>query len=317
MSMPPPAILIHGPTASGKTALAIHLCRKLDGEIVNADSMQVYADLSILTARPDAQELSSAVHHLFGHVDGAVRYSTGQWVSDAANRIAEIRARGKTPILAGGTGLYYTSLTQGLSRIPKAPEAIRRQAQEETRANPRAAHDRLREVDPAAAARIQVGDLQRVSRALEVFMATGKSITSFQTPAPPVLKPGEWLGVALTPERERLYARIEARFDAMLASGAPDEARALHARGLSRDLPVMRAHGMPGFCDYFDGLTTLETAVERAKRDTRRYAKRQFTWIAHQLPQWPRIPTEDVERRARIITALIHAAREAADLGGG
>ena len=317
MKMMRPAILIHGPTASGKTALAISLARKLDGEIINSDSMQVYSDLNVLTARPDDKELAAAPHHLFGHIDGAVRYSTGAWVKDAADKIAEIRARGKCPIIAGGTGLYLTSLTQGLSQIPKAPDEIRKQAQAETHANPRAAHDRLREVDPEAADRIKVGDLQRVSRALEVYMATGRSITSFQTPAPPLLKSGDWMGVALTPRRETLYARIEARFDKMVEAGAPDEARVLYERNLTRDLPVMRAHGMPGFVEYFDGDATLEAAVERAKRDTRRYAKRQFTWIAHQLTTWPRIPVEDTEHRSRIVTALLDATTDAGDLGDG
>ncbi|MBB34555.1 MAG: tRNA (adenosine(37)-N6)-dimethylallyltransferase MiaA [Hirschia sp.] len=313
----PPAILIHGPTASGKTALAISLARKLGGEIINADSMQVYSDLRVLNARPSDEELAQAPHHMFGHVDGAIRYSTGKWVEDAASQIDEIRRRGKIPILAGGTGLYLSSLTQGLSRIPEIPTDIRAKAQAETAASPRAAHEHLSRVDPEAAARIKVGDLQRVARALEVFMATGQPISHFHTPAPPFLKAGEWMGVALTPRRQELYARIEKRFDAMLETGAPDEARVLYERGLARDLPVMRAHGMPGFCDYFEGKCTLEAAVIRGKRDTRRYAKRQFTWIAHQFPTWPRIPADDTNRRVGIIVPLYNTAIDEADLGDG
>ncbi len=299
-----PAILIHGPTASGKTDLAIALANELDGEIINSDAMQVYSDLSILSARPDEEELSRAVHHMFGHVDGAQRYSTGLWLADAIAQIEDIRERGKVPILAGGTGLYLSALVHGLSKVPDVPENIKRQALDQVEEDREAAHEALALVDPEAAARIKPMDIQRLTRALEVFYHTGKTITSFQTPEPPYLKSNEWVGFALTPIRAELYARIEARYDKMLETGAPDEARVLYERGLSKDLPIMRAHGMPGFCDYFDGMVSLSDSIERGKRDTRRYAKRQFTWIAHQFPTWTRIPSNSLDIRKKVICSI-------------
>ena len=247
-----------------------------------------------------------APHHLFGTIDGAERYSTGKWIEDAKACIQDITKRGKTPILAGGTGLYLAALTQGLSPIPDVSDQSRERALAETHQDPAGAHGFLTSVDPEAASRIEQGDLQRVSRALEVYYQTGQPISSFQTPSAPYLNSGEWFGLALTPPRQTLYARIESRFDQMLETGAPDEAQLLHARGLSRDLPIMRAHGMPGFCDYFEGRASLEAAIDRAKRDTRRYAKRQFTWITHQFPLWPRVPVQDVVQRTRIVLSLLN-----------
>lgn len=299
-----PAILIHGPTASGKTRLAIELASRLDGEIVNADAMQVYGDLDILSARPSAAELAEARHHLFGHVDAGARYSTGAWAKEAAAAIAGLRAADRTPIVVGGTGLYLMALSEGLSDIPETPEAARQEARALAGKNLAAAHAELSRVDPLAAARIGPGDPQRIARALEVWIATGRPLSSFHGAGEPLLGPGEWLGVALTPPREALYARIDARVDAMLKAGALDEARRLWARGLGRDLPAMRAHGMPGFCDHFDGHAPLAAAVERCKRDTRRYAKRQFTWIAHQFTLWTRVPSERLDVRARVIAAM-------------
>ncbi len=299
-----PAILIHGPTASGKTDLSIALAKELDGEIINADAMQVYKDLSVLSARPSIEEIAQAPHHMFGHVDGSQRYSTGLWLKDACERIEDIRARGKVPILAGGTGLYLSALVHGLSKVPDVPESVKRKALDQVEEDREAAHKALALVDPEAALRIRPLDIQRLTRALEVFYHTGRSITSFQTPEPPFLKQNEWVGFALTPIRAELYARINARYDKMLETGAPDEARILYERGLSKDLPIMRAHGMPGFCDYFDGVIRLEDSIERGKRDTRRYAKRQFTWIAHQFPFWARIPSNSLEVRKKVICSI-------------
>ncbi len=302
-----PAILIHGPTASGKTDLSIALAQELDGEIINADAMQVYNDLSVLSARPSAEEIAQAPHHMFGHVDGAERYSTGLWLKDACAQIEDIRRRGKVPILAGGTGLYLSALVHGLSKVPDVPEEIKREALAKVEADRAAAHAELAAVDVEAAARIKPLDIQRLTRALEVYYHTGKPITSFQTPEPAFLKQNEWVGFALTPVRKELYARIEARFDRMLETGAPAEARILFERKLPADLPIMRAHGMPGFCDHFEGRVSLEEAIERGKRDTRRYAKRQFTWIAHQFPTWTRIPSKCVEVRKKVICSIHHA----------
>jgi tRNA dimethylallyltransferase len=299
-----PAILIHGPTASGKTRLAIELAKRLGGEIINADAMQVYRDLDVLTARPDAQEKAEAPHHLFGHVDAASRYSAGAWAKEAGSLIASLRAADRVPIVVGGTGLYLMALTDGLSEIPPIPEAARAEARARVAADVGAAFAELVEKDPPAKERIDPQDRQRIARALEVLIATGRPISSFHGEQAPVLAKGSWLGVALTPPRERLYARINARVEKMMKLGALEEARLLWARRLDPELPAMRAHGMPGFCDYFDGRLSLENAVERCKRDTRRYAKRQMTWIAHQFTLWPRVPSEELEVRARVIVAM-------------
>lgn len=295
------AILIHGPTASGKTRLAIELAKRLDGDIVNADAMQVYADLNVLTARPDAGELAEAHHLMFGYVDAQARYSVGSWMTEAARNIAAIRAAGRTPVIVGGTGMYLQALIEGLADVPAIPEDVREEIRSFVNSDPQLAWSRLSENDPEAAARIRPQDRQRVARALEVIVAHGRTLGSYygEAAAPP-LRSGEWTGIALTPRREATYARIDARVDAMMKSGALEEARALWERRIAPDAPVMRAHGMPGFSDYFAGSATLEQAVERCKRDTRRYAKRQMTWIAHQFPFWPRVPSEDINVRARV-----------------
>jgi tRNA dimethylallyltransferase len=299
-----PAILIHGPTASGKTQLAIALSRSVDGEIINADAMQCYRDLRVLTARPDADELASAPHHLFGHVDAAIRHSAGDWSREAMSEILRLQERDKTPILVGGTGLYLMSLTEGLSEIPTIPEAVRRQARAIVAGDPSSAWARLEAGDPQSARRIDPADRQRIARALEVLLATGRPLSQFHGRALPQLSSDGWLGIALTPPRETVYKRIDKRVDDMMRAGALEEARQLWMRGLDSDLPVMRAHGMPGFCDFFEARASLADAVERCKRDTRRYAKRQMTWIAHQFTLWTRIPSEDPALRARVITDM-------------
>jgi tRNA dimethylallyltransferase len=305
-----PAILIHGPTASGKTELAIRLAVKLGGEVINADAMQVYRDLNVLTARPNAEELARAPHHLFGHVDATERHSAGRWLKEAGARIADLRQREQVPILVGGTGLYLQALIEGLSDIPEIDEAPRVEARRLVAKDGEAAYARLREVDPEAADRIDPADRQRIARALEVWFATGRAISSYRGQAAPVLAAGEWLGVALTPARDGLYERINARVDTMMKAGALEEARALCARGLDPELPAMRAHGMPGFGEYFVGRLSLAEAVERCKRDTRRYAKRQLTWIAHQFTLWPRIPAESQDLRVKVVGALMREMGE-------
>jgi tRNA dimethylallyltransferase len=302
---PIPAVLIHGPTASGKTRLAIGLAKRLGGEIINADAMQVYRDLDVLTARPDKDERAAAAHHLFGHVDGAARYSTGAWAKEAGDLIARLRTTDKVPIIVGGTGLYLLALTEGLSEIPAIPEKARAEARARVAADRAEAYADLVAKDPPAKDRIEPQDRQRIARALEVLIATGRPISSFHGEQAPVLREGEWLGVTLTPDRERLYGRINARVDAMARGGALDEARALWERRLDPELPVMRAHGMPGFADHFEGRASLPDAIERCKRDTRRYAKRQMTWIAHQFTRWPRVPSENADVRIRVICALL------------
>jgi tRNA dimethylallyltransferase len=299
-----PAILIHGPTASGKTKLAITLARRLDGEIINADAMQCYRDLDILTARPDSEELAAAPHHLFGYVDAGHRHSAGEWTKEAVERISLLNASGKVPILVGGTGLYLMALTDGLSEIPPIEEKFRSEARALVERDLPAAWSQLTARDPQAAERIDPQDRQRIARALEVLLATGSPISHFHGKAQPALSPDSWVGVALTPRREALYGRIDKRVDKMMKLGALEEARRLWQRHLDTTLPIMRAHGMPGFCDFFEGRSSLEDAVERCKRDTRRYAKRQMTWIAHQFTLWPRIPAETNDIRTRVIVDL-------------
>jgi tRNA dimethylallyltransferase len=299
-----PAILIHGPTASGKTKVAISLARRLGGEVINADAMQCYRDLDILTARPDANERDAAPHHLFGHVDAAIRHSAGAWSKEAAAKIAELQATDRLPIVVGGTGLYLTALTDGLSDIPAIPDHIRDQARGMVETDQPAAWSRLLEQDPAVRDRFDPNDRQRTARALEVLLTTGKPMSSFHGQAAPVLPAGGWVGVTLTPPREILYDRINMRVDMMMRAGALEEARRLWERRLDTSLPAMRAHGMPGFADHFEGRASLGDAIERCKRDTRRYAKRQMTWIAHQFTLWPRIPSEDLSVRTRVVADI-------------
>jgi tRNA dimethylallyltransferase len=297
------ALLIMGPTASGKSALALALAERLGGEIVNADSMQLYRDFRILTARPSPQEEARAPHHLYGHVDAAELYSTGRWLSDALAAIAAIRARGVTPILVGGTGLYFKALTQGLADIPAAdPETRAALREREAREGAPVLHAELAARDPQTAARLEPNDAPRILRALEVLETTGESISTLQTNTKPALAADEWRGLVLTPDRDKLYATINARFDVMLAAGAIDEVRAFTARKLDPALPAMKAHGAPALRAYLRGEITLDAAAEIGKRDTRHYAKRQFTWIGGQMPDWPRVPTEILD--GRVATAL-------------
>lgn len=307
-----PAILIHGPTASGKTKLAISLARRHGGEIINADAMQCYRDLNILTARPDAEELAAAPHHLFGHVDAATPHSVAAWSREAAALIADLNASDKLPIVVGGSGLYLMALTDGLSDVPAIPDDIRNQARATVEKDIAAAWAHLQAHDPQIADRVDSHDRQRMARALEVLLATGKPLSSFHGLAAPLLPAGSWVGVTLTPPRETLYARINARVEAMLRAGALEEARALWARKLDPALPAMRAHGMPGFCDYFEGRATLKDATERCQRDTRRYAKRQMTWISHQLTLWPRIPSDALDLRTRVVSDIWAEAQASA-----
>ncbi len=277
------ALLIAGPTASGKSAVALKLARAFGATIVNADSMQVYRDLRILTARPSADEERIAPHRLFGEIDGAVNYSVGLWSRRAREILAGI---GDAPaIFVGGTGLYFRALTEGLSDMPAVPAAVRAAIRAKAEGRPTAdLHAELSALDPATAAASRPSDRQRTLRALEVIAASGRPLASFQgARAVPALCPGEWTGLFLNPDRAALYERIDARFDAMIEAGALDEAAALMKRGLDPALPVMRAHGVPHLIAHLQGRLTLAEAAERAKLDTRHYAKRQFTWARHQL----------------------------------
>ncbi|MEZ0170073.1 tRNA (adenosine(37)-N6)-dimethylallyltransferase MiaA [Microvirga sp. TS319] len=281
------AVLIAGPTASGKSALGIKLAQALGGVVINADSMQVYRDLRVITARPTPEDEAEAPHRLYGHVDAAVNFSVGRYVADAVGVLREIRGH-KLPIFVGGTGLYFKALTEGLSDIPPVPEAIRDEVRRESEGlETPELHRLLVGRDPETARTLRPSDRLRVQRALEIFAATGRPLVSFhgaRQPGPldgvPVVK------VFLAPEREELRLRIDRRFLAMMEQGALEEVRALGARNLDPMLPAMRAHGVPGLLAHLRGEIPLDEAVARGQGDTRRYAKRQFTWFRHQLPDW-------------------------------
>jgi tRNA dimethylallyltransferase len=294
------ALLIAGPTASGKSAAALALGEHFGATIVNADSMQVYRDLRILTARPNPDEERLAPHRLFGAIDGAINFSVGRWAEAAREVLTDL---GERPVIfVGGTGLYFRALTEGLSDIPPVPESVRAEVrgQAEGRATPEL-HAELATRDLETAARLNPSDRQRILRALEVVAATGRPLVSFLgARAAPVLAPGEWAGLYLAPDRAELGQRIDARFDVMLARGTLDEVSALMQRRLDPALPVMRAHGVPHLMAHLEGRMKLDEAAKRSKLDTRHYAKRQFTWARHQLSGFRWVaPEEAVEAGLR------------------
>lgn len=292
MSAPntPPVLLIAGPTASGKSALALELAERLDGEIVNADALQLYADLRILTARPSPQEQARAPHHLFGVADGADGWSVGRWLDAALPVLAEIAGRGRQAIVVGGTGLYFRALTQGLADIPAVPKTVRDAAAETfERLGEGAFRQALAERDPAAAARIAPGDRQRLLRAYEVAEGTGRALSDWQADTAAPLAPSQWRAVVLEPDREALYARCDARLHTMIGQGALEEVQALTARGLDPLAPIMKAVGVRELAAHLSGELTLDQAVALAQQETRRYAKRQLTWFRNQTPDWPRL----------------------------
>jgi tRNA dimethylallyltransferase len=292
----PSVLLIHGPTASGKSALALRVAQAVDGEIVNADALQLYSDLTALSARPTPEETAGVPHHLFGVADGADGWSVGRWARAAGPVIDEIMARGRTAVVVGGTGLYFKALTDGLADIPPTPAAVRVGVGKtfDTLGEARF-RELLASVDPVAEARIAPGDRMRLSRAMEVLEATGKPLTAWQAKTAPALPADAWRAMVIEPERELLYACCDARFEVMLERGALDEVRALIARGLAPDLPVMKAVGVRELAAHLRGEITLVEAAELARRETRRYAKRQLTWLRNQTPDWPRITETDAE----------------------
>jgi tRNA dimethylallyltransferase len=294
----PQAILIAGPTTSGKSALALALAEKLGGVVVNADSMQVYRDLRIITARPTPEEESRVPHRLYGHVGAGVNYSTGQWLRDVGEVLAELAREGRVPILTGGTGLYFKALTSGLAAVPPIPTDIRAQVRGRLQSDGvRALYDELRECDPHTADRLMPNDRSRISRALEVMVATGRSLSDWHREGlPPPIDASKAAKVFITCERQELVRRIETRFAAMLKAGALEEVRALAARRLDPSLPAMKAHGVPWLIRHLRGEISLDEAVAGAIMDTRRYAKRQVTWFCNQMKDWPWVPAEEGER---------------------
>jgi tRNA dimethylallyltransferase len=283
-----PVILIAGPTAGGKSALALALAETLGGVIVNADSMQVYRDLRVLTARPTPAEEALAPHVLYGHVDASVRYSVGAWCADAGAALAGAARAARAPIVVGGTGLYFEALIKGLAAVPPIAEDLRAAVRARLEAQGAAGlHAELAQADPVMAQRLRPRDRSRVARALEVVLATGRSLSDWHHEGlPPVLDAAGAIKVFLKPERSELQRRIEARFAAMLEGGALDEVRALAARGLDPALPAMKAHGVPWLIRHLNGEITLAEAAQGGVRDTWRYTKRQATWFRNRMPDW-------------------------------
>jgi tRNA dimethylallyltransferase len=291
-------ILIAGPTASGKSGLALMLAERLGGTVINADSMQVYRELRILTARPTPEDEARAPHMLYGFVGGAEAYSAGRYAADAAQAIAEAQGAERVPIVVGGTGLYFKSLLEGLSPIPAADPDVRAFWRGEAARRPAVElHALLKERDPETAARLMPTDPQRIVRALEVLESTGRSLAAWQRePGRPVLAEADVVRLLLLPERTGHGALIDQRFEAMLAAGVLEEVRGLVALGLSAELPIMRAHGVPALAAHIRGTLTLEEAAAAAKSDTRHYAKRQLTWLRRNMIAWTRVIPQEMER---------------------
>lgn len=282
---PAPLLIVAGPTASGKSALALALAEEFSGTIINADSMQVYRDLHVLTARPGPAEEARAPHRLYGVIDAAEPCSAGRWRGLALGEIEAARAAGRMPILAGGTGLYLHALVHGIAAVPAIPAEIRDAARAlHAELGGAAFRARLAERDPDAAARLDPGDRQRLLRAYEVVAATGRTLGAWQRAAAPAARPGIAC-VILLPPRAQLYEACDARFGAMMAQGAEGEARALLARGLAADLPAMKAVGIREIAAYIEGRVTREAAIAAAQQATRRYAKRQYTWLRHRMAE--------------------------------
>ena len=291
------AILIAGPTASGKSALAVRMAQSHDGVVVNADSMQVYRDMRILTARPDETELLAAPHALYGYVGGGEPYSVGRWLGDIAGALADCSRSGLVPVITGGTGLYFKALLEGLSPIPQIPAGIREQWRcEAARLGAARLHEVLSVRDPETAARLRPEDTQRLTRALEVLEATGRSLSDWQRePGSPLIAEQDALRLVVTLDRSELHRRADARLDAMMAAGALDEVEALAGQGYATDAPLMRALGVGPLLDALAGKMIFEAALERTKLDTRQYIKRQETWIRRNMIAWRSIDTQFME----------------------
>lgn len=305
----PQVILIAGPTASGKSAVALVLAARLDGEIVNADSMQLYRELPLLSAAPDAADRARAPHHLYGIADVGDPFSVARWSDLAGAAIADIRARGKLPIVTGGTGLYFRALLGGLSEVPEIDPAVRRQVREMVLSEGAAAgHAALSAEDPAMAGRLHGSDAQRIARALEVVRSTGRSLAAWQEtradgPLSALDRQGGVGKVVMLPPRDWLYQRCDQRFDAMLAAGALEEVRALPPH--DPNLTALKALGIPQLRAALGGGMPMSEAVALAKTATRQYAKRQMTWLRNQCADWTVIHEKQTERIVDAIFAKI------------
>ena len=306
-------ICLAGPTASGKSGLAVAIAQQCNGAIINTDSMQVYAGIPIISAAPDETEQNGVPHYLFGHIDPARRYSQADWLQAATDALASIRANGQIPILVGGTGFYFKAAIEGIVPMPEISTEIKAKAvamldeygNEEL-------YNQLADIDPALAQRLAPGDSQRLLRGMEIWLATNIPLSQWQKGTPRGQLAGRMLCVYLRPPRAALYQRINARFEHMISHGAVDEISALHDRKLNETLPAMKAVGMLPILEMLDGKIDITTATQLAQRDSRRYAKRQFTWFDHQynadvvIDYFP----EDAHRERAIQTILSNYQKE-------
>lgn len=286
--------LIAGPTASGKSAYAIKLAKDKHGEIINADAMQVYKELQVLSARPAEREMQNIPHHLYGHVSVRERFSTGRWLKQAEDKIIDVLARDKTPILVGGTGLYFKALTDGLAQIPKISDEAKKAAQNIL---DKQGIDALRlrafELDTTATNKVLGDDPQRLLRIVSVALGSQKPLSEWQKNTRPALPKDIWKGLVILPKRDVLYQRINTRFGDMLKTGGLLEAKRIHKMDLPDDLPAMRAIGLKELLSHIRGEIDLDTAIEIAQRQTRRFAKRQYTWIRGNMKNWRWLEPDD------------------------
>jgi len=303
-SQKPPLVLIAGPTASGKSALALALAQQINGVIVNADSAQIYRDLRILSAAPTSDDLQRAEHQLYGVQDGALPCSAAEWAAMARGEVAEIHAKSCTPILVGGTGLYLRTLLDGIAPVPAIDPDVRARVREADVADN---YLKLRTFDPQRAEKLKPGDTARINRALEVILSTGRTLSEWQEQREGGIADAvELRPLILLPPRKWLYARCDERFARMIDEGAVSEVEALLARNLNPNLPVMRAIGVRDISSYLRGEATLDEAIAAGQQATRRYAKRQYTWFAHQPPaEWPRFKEAlDIDRLGEALALL-------------
>jgi len=300
-------ILIAGPTASGKSALAMAIAERVDGTIINADSMQVYRELRILTARPSPADEARVPHALYGFVAARDAYSVGHFVRDVAGAISNARTAGRRPIVVGGTGLYFKALLEGLSPIPEIRDDIRAFWRGESgRRGAEDLHRELQSRDPLMASRLQPSDTQRIVRALEVVQSTGRSLAEWQAlKGEPVLQEAETVRFVVQVDRAELHARADARFAGMMTAGALDEVRTLGDMQLDPDLPAMRAIGVAPLMRFVRGEIDSAAATALAQAETRQYIKRQETWLRGHMISWEPINTKEMESYMRDIFAFI------------